>query len=234
MQSSGDANHRYLCLCGVILELGYVRDVVSIGLEELKRKFFDSHPDDPIVFHRKELLGGKPPFSELKNEKTRAEFDTELLRLIENWNYTVISVCIDKRRHLETYSAWRYDPYHYCLAVLIERYVFFLDQCAGTGDVMAESRGGKEDRRLKDSFSRLLENGTDYLEPQRFEHRLKSKQLKVKNKANNIAGLQLTDLIAHPSRNEILRNNGIEDFPVRPFGQKNHRFVASKILSKRR
>ena len=37
---------------------------------------------------------------------------------------------------------------------------------------------------------------------------LTSKQLKVKPKANNISGLQLADLIAHPSRNEILKEQG--------------------------
>ena len=64
---------------------------------------------------------------------------------------------------------------------------------------MAESRGGKEDRRLKDSFEGIWENGTDFVEAKRFQERLTSRQLKVKLKANNIAGLQIADLIAHPS-----------------------------------
>jgi len=64
---------------------------------------------------------------------------------------------------------------------------------------MAESRGGKEDMRLKDSFERLYINGSDFVEAILFEKHLTSKQLKVKTKSNNIAGLQLADLIAHPS-----------------------------------
>jgi len=106
------------------------------------------------------------------------------------------------------------------LAVLLERFMFFLKRNSACGDAMAESRGGKEDRRLKDSFERLWTNGTDYVAPEQFQTCLTSKQLKIKTKANNIAGLQLCDLIAHSSRNEILREQGIATTRVLPFGEK--------------
>jgi hypothetical protein len=53
---------------------------------------------------------------------------------------------------------------------------------------MAESRGGKEDRRLKAAYERLWEQGTDFVPPDQFQRALTSKQLKMKTKANNIAG----------------------------------------------
>jgi hypothetical protein len=84
---------------------------------------------------------------------------------------------------------------------------------------MAESRGGKEDMRLKKSFSRLWNEGTEYMNPDRFHNVFTSKQLKVKPKANNITGLQLADLIAHPSRNEILNENDLLDRALQPFGR---------------
>ena len=93
---------------------------------------------------------------------------------------------------------------------------------------MAESRGGKEDKRLKESYTRLWENGTDFLDPQRFQKALTSKQLKVKPKINNIAGLQITDLIAHPSRNEILREYDLLSTKMSPFTEK-----IIKILNKK-
>ena len=97
-------------------------------------------------------------------------------------------MCLDKKKHKETYTTWRYDPYHYCLAVLLERFAYFLGREGAQGDVMAESRGGKEDMRLKQSFTRLWEQGTPYVEPKQFQERFTSKQLKVKTKSNNIAG----------------------------------------------
>ena len=39
-------------------------------------------------------------------------------------------------------------------------------------------------------------------------------------KANNISGLQLADLLAHPSRNEILKDQGLLDKEVAPFAQR--------------
>ncbi len=221
LESSDNPNHRFLSLTGVVIRLDHVRDVLHPQMEALKAKYFDYHPDEPVILHRKEMLNGRPPFGVLRDAEVRREFDKELLRLMESWEYTVISVCLDKKRHKETYSTWRYDPYHYCLAVLLERYVFFLNTADGSrGDVMAESRGGKEDRRLKNSFARLWEKGTDYVNPEQFQRALTSRELTVKPKFMNISGLQLADLLAHPSRNEILIENELLPGPLRPFARR--------------
>jgi hypothetical protein len=219
LESSDNPNHRFLSLTGVICDLDYVANVLQPEMEDFKRRFFGAHPDDPVIFHRKELLNAKPPFQALKDQTVRQQFDEELLRLLGHWDYTVISVCIDKKKHKETYSTWRYDPYHYCLAVLLERFTIFLRRRNTRGDMLAESRGGREDRRLKDSFARLWERGTDYMEAAQFQQALTSKQLKVKTKANNIAGLQVADLIAHPSRSEILAEHGLFNRQIAPFAQ---------------
>ncbi len=220
LESSDNPNHRFLSLTGVIVDLQYVANTVHPQMESIKAKFFESHPDNPIIFHRKEMLNAKYPFSKLKDFELRKKFDAKLLSLLNNWQYSVITVCIDKLSHKKTYTTWRYDPYHYCLEVLLERYIFFLDFVNSCGDVMAESRGGKEDRRLKDAFNVLYQNGNNYIGPEQMCLRLTSSQLKVKNKANNIAGLQLADLLAHSSRSEILHEKGLLDRELPLFGQK--------------
>jgi len=232
LESSDNPNHRFLSLTGVIVDLQYVKDFLHPQMEELKSTFFNSHPDEPVILHRKEIVNMRYPFEVLRDSEIRIKFDRKLLELLNAWDYTVISVCIDKKQHKETYKTWRYDPYHYCLAVLLERFVFFLEQTGNRGDVMAESRGGKEDRRLKDSFARLWENGTEYVSPERFQDVLTSKQLKVKPKSNNIAGLQLADLIAHPSRNEILDDNDLLEKDIAPFGGKIIKILQSKYYQK--
>ncbi len=123
---------------------------------------------------------------------------------LRDWEYSVITVCIDKKSHVETYRTWRKNPYHYCMAVLLERFNYWLNRRNAKGDVMAESRGGKEDKRLKEEFRNLWKNGTDFVPPSQFQGSLTSRELKVKPKSANITGLQLADLIAHPSRSEIL------------------------------
>lgn len=81
----------------------------------------------------------------------------------------------------------------------MERYVQWLNRRGHIGDVLAEQRGRAEDARLKDSFRRLYEEGTEYVSAEALRSALTSKELKVKPKSNNIAGLQIADLIAHPS-----------------------------------
>lgn len=149
---------------------------------------------------KKEILNARTPFQALKHPMVRERFDTALLDLLTEWNYTVFTVCIDKKNHRDTYSTWRYDPYHYCLKILLERFNFWLNRNGGVGDVLAESRGGKEDIRLKKSFERIWEEGTEFVEAAQFQKTLTSKQLKVKPKTANISGLQLADLLAHPSK----------------------------------
>ena len=219
LESSENPNHRFLSLTGVILELGYVQETLHPQMEALKAKYFKSHPDEPVIFHRKDLIGAKPPFEALRDPITRDTFDRELLGLLASWNYTVVSVCLDKKRHKQQYTTWRYDPYHYCLDIVLERFIFLLEQRNAVGDVMGESRGGKEDRRLKASFAKLWLEGTSFVDPAKFQRRLTSGQLKVKTKTNNISGLQLADLLAHPSRNEILEENGIRTIKIAPFAR---------------
>ncbi|MCC5838827.1 MAG: DUF3800 domain-containing protein [Opitutales bacterium] len=235
--SSEDKNHRYLSLTGVLMDLAYVEEVAFPQIEALKRKHFESHPDDPVILHRKELVSKKYPFERLKDSARASAFNSEILELLERLQYTVVTVAIDKMEHKNRYSVWRFDPYHYCLRVMLERFVAILEAKGCRGDVMAESRGGKEDRRLKESFEKLVLSGTDYVEPQRFLSALTSRQLKVKPKANNISGLQIADLLAHPSFRSMLAEKEGEAMTA-PFGiqivrilnrSKYHRSKAGKV-----
>jgi len=127
LESSENPNHRFLSLTGIIMELDYAGKVVHPQLEALKAKYFRHHPDDPIILHRKELINARPPFENLRDPGIRAQFDRDLLMHLQSWDYTVVSVCIDKKNHKDKYLVWRYDPYHYCLVILLERFMFFFE-----------------------------------------------------------------------------------------------------------
>lgn len=216
-----DPNQRYLSLTGVVFELDYVANELFPRLETLKTKYFKSHPDNPTVLHRKELLNKKSPFEALKDPDIADAFDRELLRLLTELDFVVMTVVLDKKQHKEQYLLWRYDPYHYCLKVLVERFVLFLESKDAVGDVMAESRGGKEDMRLKKSFHRVYEEGTEFVHAEKFKAYLSSSQLKAKPKSNNIAGLQIADLVAYPSYKRMLFQKG----KVEKVGQFGERIV---------
>jgi len=202
-----DPNHRFLSLTGVILESSFALHVLQPEMEQIKRDFFQSDPDVPIIFHRKEMLNKRPPFQSLRDPVTAARFNAVLLTALARWQYRVITVVLDKKTHRDQYQVWHYHPYHYCLTVLLERFILFLHYGNHRGDVLVERRGGKEDDKLCESFARLYANGTDNIPAERWKLRLTSCQLKIKPKSANISGLQLADLIAHPSRREVLVEN---------------------------
>ncbi len=79
LKSSENEEHRFLCLTGVAFDLYYVSKVLFPELEKIKKDFFNSHPDDPIIFHRKEILKRKPPFSALKDQAIRDSFNKIIL-----------------------------------------------------------------------------------------------------------------------------------------------------------
>jgi hypothetical protein len=201
---------RFLSLFGVWTSLGHVSDVIQPEMAAIKAEFFKADPDVPIVFHRKEIARFQGPFAVLyADPDLRRRFGDRMLRAYSEWDYTSAVVTIDKVEHLSRYQVWRHAPYHYCLEVLLERYVLYLHYRGLRGDVMIEARNPGLDTKLADSFNRLYREGSRHLPAETFRARLTSSQLKLKNKAANIAGLQLADLLAHPAHYDCLAQFGM-------------------------
>ena len=202
-------NQRFLSLTGVIIDVEHVQSNVYPEMERLKSRYFGSHPDDPAIFHRKELVNRAPPFENLQDPLIEREFSLDLLGCLRDWEYAVVTACLDKKNYMATYGALERDPYNYCMTILMERFVEWTRIRNAAGDVMAESRGRREDKRLKAAFADLRRHGTTRMAPDAFQSSLTSKDIKIKTKAANVSGLQIADMLAHPSRNEILNENGL-------------------------
>ena len=197
-------------------------------LEDIKARYFDSHPDEPVVLHRKELVNGRRPFQALADGETRAAFDDELLGRIGGWDYGVITVCLDKRAFAEGGYAVGNDPYHYCLGAAVEAFGDWLRRRSAVGDVMVESRGNKEDKKLKIYFRGLLASSCSSIAAEQWQSLLTSNEVKINAKEKNISGLQLADLIAHPSRSEILDERGLLGRPLAPYAARIVAALAGK------
>jgi len=201
MQAADHPNEQYLSLTGVIMRIGYERDTLEPALNILKIRIFGTAQ---IVLHRTEMVYKRPPFERLENEEIRADFDKSILSIIGKARYRVITIVMDKQEHRRRYVVWQAYPYHYCLLALLERYVLWLKSAGSCGDVMAESRGKKDNMKLVESYARLYKDGTTFVDKKLFQQHLSTKELKIKDKAANIAGLQLADLLANPSRRAII------------------------------
>lgn len=205
---------RFLALCGVIFEEQKYR-AFQQAWEKMKHRFFQGDPDEPIILHRKELMSRSGVFSVLEDERTRAEFDAALLEIVRATPFVGLLVVIDKAAHLNRYSA-PINPYHFCLTALVQRYCFWLGN--RRGDVMGEARGKVEDQQLKAAYEALYEGGDWHNAADFYQKRLTSREVKLRPKSKNIAGLQLADLLAHPAKQRCLVRNGVPNVSEGRFG----------------
>ncbi len=210
------ADRRFLSLTGVACSLDDVRAIISPGMIRIKEIYFDAHPDDetPLVFHRKDLLDRRGPFNSLLDSNRAAAFDSDLFRALCDWPYTVFTAVLDKHAFRERYPANRPEAYAHLLGSVVECYARWLAERSGRGDVMVESRGGKEDMALKMAFNRLVTAGGPDVPAVHVQPLLTSDQLKVSGKRANVPGLQLSDLLAHPSAGALQARYGFGTRPV--------------------
>ena len=206
---SNDSN-RFLCLSGVVMQSS-AHDNLESELSKLKLKYFNSKK---VIMHRRELVSGKPPFEALKDIYTRNNYNADLLQIMTDINYHVISILIDKKALVDKYTIIKaQDPYALALEYLMQRYLYWLQFNSKkgnvvTGDILAESRGGREDRITKETYN-LIYNGKGYNRLKGAHKYFSSKEIKLKKKKDNIAGLQFVDLISHPARRYILSANDL-------------------------
>jgi len=215
--SAEDDNVRYLSLTGVTTSVERHRRVFEPAAEAAKALIPGHTPQNPVILHRREIMQREKRFACLNDPELRARFDTALLDLIGQRKYIANTVQIDKRAHLNQYGVWHFDPYHYCLRCMIERYVLYLRRHKLQGDVWIEPRYKKADKKLKASYQRIWEEGTEHIPAKTVQAYLLSKDIKFAEKKTNTVGLQLADLLAHPSaRSMRFVRDGLE--PPNDFG----------------
>ena len=212
-------SHRYLCLLGCWFKN---RDylVFHEKLEAFKKIHVPHHPDDPPILHREDIINRRGIFKHLQDPLKTQAFDDALLTVISQANFSVVGVVIDKLALRQKHGETAAHPYHLALGFLLQRYCGYLNHINRCGDVLAEGRGGREDQLLMDSYSRVYNMGVWMTPAASFQQALTSRQLKVKKKAANIAGMQLADLLGHPVRNAILRDEGHLNADPKPFAAK--------------
>lgn len=200
LKNIDDDKHRYLSLTGLAIDTAHVRDYLLPNINRLKADLFDEDPECPVILHRKDILGGKGPFKQIRSDmKFRDEFDRRILDIFETTNYVVITALIDKQWMIDQSHWERRHPYHYLMEIIVEKFVQYLESRGkDVGDIMPESRQDK-DKLLQREFDRLRIEGTDYVSAERIIDALRGKELKFRKKSDNVAGLQLCDLLAHPS-----------------------------------
>lgn len=219
--------HRYLCLLGCWFAGQAYRDFHE-KLEAFKQQHIPHSPDEPVILHREDIVGRRRAFWRLREPSVADRFDTDLLKVLQDSRFTMVAIVIDKAE-LQAQYATPAHPYHLALGFLLQRYCGLLNHINRRGDVMAESRGGKEDRTLKASYEWVYQRGAWQQRSEFFQRALTSKELKLKSKPANIAGLQLADLLAHPVRQMILHELRLDTRELSEFERRLSAAVTRKF-----
>ena len=228
-RATTEPSHRFLCLLGCwFSNPDYL--VFHDALEDFKKKFVHHHPDRPVILHREDIINARRAFKILQDEHVKEEFDAALLSVIAAAKFSVVAVVIDKDALFKAFAESAAHPYHLGLGFLLQRYAGYLNHISRVGDVMAEARGGTEDRRLKESYAYIYERGAwQVFKAAEFQAALSSSQLKLSSKGANIAGLQLADILAHPVKQWVLKQYGVTKDPHAPFANQLMEIVIKKF-----
>lgn len=201
----GQPHKQYLCLLGCAIEADYYTTDFTLAFEKLKTTHFAHDQDEKIVFHREELKARSGLFSCLKDKDKAHAFDSDFIALLKSAQFRAFAVLVDKATTRgKNFGPLPSHPYHIGLLAMMERYCGWLAFTGREGDVLAESRGGREDTALKSAYRTVYDSGTRYHSKDFFQQALTSKEIKLKKKEHNISGLQLADLLAYPARRQLL------------------------------
>jgi hypothetical protein len=194
-------NERYLSLTGIVIRQDHHDGYVTRRLNLLKKHIFG---DDNVILHRRDIMRKEGVFAILRNDERCREFDARLAAIIAECVSVAFTVSIDKLEHKNKYVVWQHNPYHYLLECLLERFALWLRRHNCNGDMIGEARNPTHDAPLKRAFRHFYLHKTGSLvNASLIQARLTSKELRLKPKSCNIAGLQLADILAHPCHRSL-------------------------------
>lgn len=179
--------------------------IVEPAFRRLKFKWFGH---DAAILHEREIRKQSPPFDFLRRDADREAFMAELSAIMRDAPFRAFVAVIDKLRLLERYAE-PWNPYEIAMHFCMER---LCDQLAADGQqgrlthVLFEGRGKLEDAQLELEFRRIATNQRRWGWRQVDFQRCPLEPVMVPKTAN-LAGHQLSDLIARPLALRVLRPN---------------------------
>jgi hypothetical protein len=217
LKSAHDERYRYLSLCGVIVGIEYADAMATPRFHTFRNSIF-GQTSRPVIFHRKDILQRKGPFEVLNDDALRDRFDLGLIRYLKDTEYRVLSVVIDKVEMMQRTHWNQRHPYHFLMEILVEKFTMWLERQGTWGDIMPERRHGKKDRELEQAYAYLRRSGTRYVDAHRICKAIPSAKLKFRAKHDDETGLQICDVVAHPSHIHIRSERG-HPVTLAPFGK---------------
>ena len=186
-----DAQYPVFGLCGIIVEDSYHDTALTDRLNDFKVALFGNRE---IILHTADFTRNQKGFEDMANHDFRVRFFSELETLIAKLDFKIVACVVRKEEHLRKYRLRALDPYLFSLSLLVERFIFECGSLGGT--IIAESRDPTLNNALELAFLDLKIRGTEYISPTKIQKRIRN--FTIREKQENIAGLQLADVVATP------------------------------------
>ena len=194
-----DPQYPVFVLGGVIMDKDYADGPLADRLNRFKSELFGT---TEIVLHTADIARNRNGFESLKEPAFRKLFYERLNELMATLPYSVIACAVKKTEHLARYRLAALDPYLLSLGILVERFCYDIGEVTDGGLIVAESRGPVLDKSFMSGWQNLQERGTYHLAPGTIANRVS--MLELRHKSENIAGLQLADLVVSPIGRHII------------------------------
>jgi len=182
-------------------------ELVIPSMRNLKLTYFGR---GDVLFHEREIRQRRGMFTSLGSETRRTEFLEDLTRALTDLPFIVVAAAADKRL-LKGLPTPAVDLYQQCLRAGLSSVYQCLDEMGALRlplNVIVESRGRKEDKRLKELFDEFQRPApTNPESAPAFE-------LSFAGKTAGLVGLEIADLVAYPVARHILARPQAHD----PFG----------------
>ncbi|HLD88282.1 MAG TPA: DUF3800 domain-containing protein [Candidatus Omnitrophota bacterium] len=195
-----DKNFPLFLLCGCLFREDALKDLEA-KTNSFKLKYFKT---TEVILHSREIRKCEGSFQILFDLKLKEAFYRDLNIVLEQPQYVIFGVGINKEEHIKKYGNQAKDPYSLSLSYIVERMIFCLDGLDKNAsvDIKGEVRGKKEDEMLIAHFNSILDRGTYHITRERLQKRRMS--FKFHGKRENIVGLQIADLAAYPLARHLL------------------------------
>jgi len=208
-------------LAGCIFDFDYYFEKAEKQVNELKICFFGKNN---LILRSYDIRKQKSDFACLVDRKRREEFYQALDNLVKRLEFKVISAAIEKNKLKNQYSAPD-NPYHLCFQFILERAVMYLGASREKMMLKIESRETHNDQKLAKIYEKFKENNHRYITAAEVQRKLAD--LSFSQKMQNIAGMQIADLVAYPLGKWVL-NSGAENKAFAIVQKKLHRRPNSK------
>jgi hypothetical protein len=195
-----DQQFPVLVITGVLIKKYYYENAFTSQLNRIKKKFFKT---TDVIFHSRDIRKWQKEFTSLGDPSLRQDFYDEFNDFLVRANILIISSVIRKDEYIELHGPQASSPYNIALNFILERAIYFAQkEAVSTIEIIAESRGKKEDNDLQSQFQITVNHGTKYVKPEDFK-RYYSKPLSFIRKAENNLGTQIADMLAYPIAQKI-------------------------------